>query len=89
MFNLVQGAIKIFQVYIKELRINGTPKIFVPFWLGSLDDIESAPYTSDCSGRTSRNNTHAYSEFTIIDGELVSPSLDPPEGTKCIIKPAG
>jgi len=75
--------LKIFQVYIKELRINGAPKIFVPFWLGSLDDIENAPYTSDCSGRTSRNNTHAYSEFTIIDGELKM------EETKCIIKPAG
>ena len=89
MFNLVQETIKIFQVYIKELRINGAPKIFVPFWLGSQDDIESAPYTSDCTGRTSTNNTHAYSEFTIIDGELESPTLDPPKGTICIIKPAG
>jgi len=80
-FNRVQETIKIFQVYIKELRINGTPKIFVPFWLDSEDDIDNDPYTSDCSGRTSRNNTHAYSEFTIVDGELIEKT--------CIIKPAG
>lgn len=72
---------KSFQVYIKELRINGSPKIFVPFWLDSPIDIDDDPYTSDCSGQTSHNNTHAYSEFTIIDGEL--------DKSTCIIKPAG
>ena len=70
-----------FQVYIKEFKINGASKTFVPFWLDSKEDIDDDPYTSDCSEPTSTDNTHAYSQFTIIDGEL--------KEKECIIKPAG
>ena len=49
--------------------------------MGSKEDINDDPYTSDCSKPTSPDNTHAYSQFTIIDGELTEKD--------CIIKPAG
>ena len=49
--------------------------------MDSQEDIDDDTYTSDCSEPTSTNNTHAYSQFTIIDGEL--------REKDCIIKPAG
>ena len=50
--------------------------------MDSKEDIDdNDPYTSDCSEPTSGDNTHAYSQFTIIDGALTEKD--------CIIKPAG
>ena len=49
--------------------------------MDSKKDIDDDPYTSDCSEPTSTDKTHAYSQFTIIDGEMTEKD--------CIIKPAG
>ena len=69
------------QVYIKEIFINSVPKSFVPFWIDSNVDIENDPYTSDCSGQTDASKPHAYTQFTITNGELSS--------RNCIEKPPG
>ena len=60
------------QVYIKEIVINGVLKNFAPFWIDSNVDIENDPYTSDCSDPTNATNPHAYTQFTIINGEISS-----------------
>ena len=60
------------QVYIKEIFINSVRKNFVPFWIDSNVDIENDPYTSDCSGQTDASKPHAYTQFTITNGELSS-----------------
>ena len=52
--------------------INSVRKNFVPFWIDSNVDIENDPYTSDCSGRTDASKPHAYTQFTITNGELSS-----------------
>ena len=57
--------------------INGAPKIYVPFWLDA-DAGADDPYTSECFSnetprrllQTNETNPHAYSEFTIVNGEL-------------------
>ena len=33
------------------------------------------PYTTDCSSETTEANPNAYSEFTIVNGELVYDSI--------------
>ena len=68
-------------VYIKEVFINGILKNFAPFWIDSDVDIENDPYTTDCSGQTNAINPHAYTQFTIINGEITSQN--------CIEKPPG
>ena len=47
-------------------------KNFAPFWIDSNVDIENDPYTSDCSDPTNATNPHAYTQFTIINGEISS-----------------
>ena len=69
------------QVYIKEIIINGVLKNFAPFWIDSDVDIETDPYRSDCSDQTNASNPHAYTQFTIIKGEISS--------MNCIEKPPG
>ena len=69
------------QVYIKEFFINSIRKHFVPFWIDSTVDIENDPYTTDCSDQTNATNPHAYTQFTITNGELSSQN--------CIEKPPG
>ena len=57
--------------------INGSPKIYVPFWLDADASVDD-PYTSECFSNetprrllaTNATNPHAYSEFTIVNGEL-------------------
>ena len=56
-------------------------KKFVPFWIDAAEDIDNDPYTSDCSEETNRANPHAYTEFTIVNGDL--------ESFVCIDKPPG
>ena len=56
-------------------------KNFAPFWIDSNVDIENDPYTSDCSDPTNATNPHAYTQFTIINGEISSKN--------CIEKPPG
>jgi len=56
-------------------------KNFAPFWIDSNVDIENDPYTSDCSYPTNATNPHAYTQFTIINGEVSSKN--------CIEKPPG
>ena len=41
------------------------------------------PYTTDCSSETTETNPNAYSEFTIVNGELVYDSI------VCVEKPPG
>ena len=61
--------------------INGVPKGFTPIWIDSDLDIENDPYTSDCVDPTDATNTHAYTKFTITNGEMSSKN--------CIEKPPG
>ena len=56
-------------------------KKIAPFWIDSNVDIENDPYTSDCSYQTNATNPHAYTQFTIINGEVSSKN--------CIEKPPG
>ena len=64
-----------------EILINGISKSFAPFWIDSNVDIENDPYRSDCSDPTNAANPHAYTQFTIINGEISSQN--------CIEKPPG
>ena len=59
-------------MYIKEIFINNVRKNFGPFWLDSNIEIENDPYTSDCSDPTNATNPHAYTQFTIVNGEMIS-----------------
>lgn len=69
------------QVLIKEILINGAHKDFVPIWIDSNVDIENDPYASDCISLSNTNNPHAYTKFTVINGQLTSKN--------CIEKPPG
>ena len=71
----------LFKVFIKQLLINGVNKKFIPFWIDAAEDIDNDPYTSDCGEDTSITNPHAYTEFEIVNGDLVS--------FVCIEKPPG
>ena len=79
--NLINSLIIWIKVYINEFVINGIRKNFVPFWIDSDVDIESDPYTTDCSDQTNATNPHAYTQLTIINGEL--------SAWKCIEKSQG
>ena len=61
--------------------INSVRKYFVPFWIDSNVDIDNDPYTTDCSDPTNASNPHAYTQFTITNGEISS--------RNCIEKPPG
>ena len=61
-----------FQVFIKELYINGVLKDFAPFWIDQDGDLENDPYTSDCSAETNMTHPHAYSDITIQNGQVQS-----------------
>ena len=63
------------------MKVNGVLKDFTPFWIDADGNLENDPYTSDCQSNTNSNNPHAYSEFTLRDGELIS--------SICIEKPPG
>ena len=54
--------------------INGDRKIYVPFWMDADAGAED-PYTTDCSSETTEANPNAYSEFKIVNGELVYDSI--------------
>ena len=69
------------KVFIKQLLINGVSKKFVPFWIDAAEDIDNDPYISDCNEDTSSTYPHAYTEFEIVNGDLVS--------FVCIEKPPG
>ena len=53
------------KVYIKDIFINNIRKRIVPFW------IVSEIYF-DCSEPTNASNPHAYTQFTITNGEISS-----------------
>ena len=59
-------------MYIKEIYINTVLKDIGPIWIDSNFDIDNDPYTSDCVGLTNEANPHAYTEFTITNGEIIS-----------------
>ena len=69
------------QVYIKEILVNGVLKDFGPIWIDSNADNENDHYKSDCIDRTNSSNPHAYTQFTITNGVLISKI--------CIEKPPG
>ena len=50
-------------------------------WIDSDVDIENDPYTSDCVDPTDAISPHAYTKFTITNGEMTSKN--------CIEKPPG
>ena len=54
---------------------------FAPIWIDSDTDIENDPYTTDCTGETTISNPHAYTQFTIVNGEMTS--------FNCIVKQPG
>ena len=76
-----KGSFYILQVFIKEFFINGILKSFTPIWIDSDADIANDPYTTDCSGKSTATNPHAFTQFEIINGELTSQN--------CIEKPPG
>ena len=81
-FNLKSCSNQLFfKVYIKEIFINGVLKDFTPIWIDSDADIENDSYTSDCKEKTKSSKPHAYSQFSITNGEMTS--------KECIEKPPG
>lgn len=52
-----------------------------PIWIDSEDNIDNDPYTSDCIDQTNQESPHAYTQFTITNGEISSKN--------CIEKPPG
>ena len=64
-FYIIKSTFIGIQVYIKEIFINNVRINFVPFWIVSELD-------SDCSEQTNASNPHAYTQFTITNGEISS-----------------
>ena len=62
---VINSTYILIQVYIKEIFINRVRKNFVPFWIVSDVDI-------DCSDQTDASHPLAYTQFTIINGEISS-----------------
>ena len=61
--------------------INGVLKDFSPIWIDSDINIVNDPYTTDCVDPTNATNPHAYTQFTISNGVMISKN--------CIEKPPG
>ena len=49
-------------------------------------DIENDPYTSDCIDKTNDINPHAYTQFEITNGKMISKNcIEKPPGKKTCI----
>ena len=58
-------------------------KDFGPIWIDDNTDIDNDPYTTECIGKTNSINPHAYTQFTIKNGEIIELL------SHCIIKQPG
>ena len=57
-----------------------------PIWIDSDVNIDNDPYTSECVDRTSKANPHAYTQFTIENGEIISKNcIEKPPGTNLLV----
>ena len=69
-----------------EVYINGVLKDIGPIWIDSDVNIDNDPYTSDCVDGTSKANPHAYTQFTIENGEIISKNcIEKPPGTNLLV----